>query len=112
MSARRPCLGPGGSTRCPTASIAPAGRRRCPRCTRAAEITRDLSPARAVYRTSRWRALSQQLRADHPWCVKCGSTEDLTVDHIIPLQHGGEPYAISNLQVLCRADQNRKHDQQ
>lgn len=33
-------------------------------------------------------------------CVKCGATEKLTVDHIIPLKKGGTP-AEQNLQILC-----------
>jgi len=35
-------------------------------------------------------------------CVRCGSTQDLTVDHIFPQSMGGT-HAISNLRCLCRA---------
>lgn len=34
-------------------------------------------------------------------CVHCRSTEDLTVDHIIPISKGGESN-FENLQILCR----------
>lgn len=53
---------------------------------------------------ARWTKLSKQLREIHPWCKECGSTKDLTVDHIIPLSdlHPSLRYEISNLQVLCR----------
>jgi len=34
-------------------------------------------------------------------CQKCGSLEDITVDHIIPIVRGGR-HAIGNLQALCR----------
>ncbi|MFZ9922676.1 MAG: HNH endonuclease, partial [Candidatus Nanopelagicaceae bacterium] len=29
------------------------------------------------------------MRAAHPYCKQCGTTNDLTVDHIIPLADGG-----------------------
>lgn len=35
-------------------------------------------------------------------CVICLSTEDLTVDHIIPLSAGGKKYNTENLQTLCK----------
>lgn len=35
-------------------------------------------------------------------CVRCGSTEDLTVDHIFPQSMGGT-HAITNLRCLCRS---------
>lgn len=40
-------------------------------------------------------------------CVKCGSTEELTIDHIIPLSKGGgdEP---QNWQTLCKPCNVRK----
>jgi 5-methylcytosine-specific restriction endonuclease McrA len=34
-------------------------------------------------------------------CLKCGNTNDLTVDHIVPLSRGGSNY-IYNLQPLCK----------
>lgn len=43
-----------------------------------------------------------------PFCSTCGATDDLTIDHITPLHLGGDPYAITNLQVLCRACNGRK----
>lgn len=50
-----------------------------------------------------WKNLSARLRKLQPWCLVpgCPST-DLTVDHIVPLSEGGEPYAVDNLRVLCR----------
>ena len=33
-------------------------------------------------------------------CMKCGKTENLTIDHILPLSMGGSK-AQSNWQVLC-----------
>lgn len=38
-------------------------------------------------------------RVEHK-CVTCGATENLTIDHIIPLRRGGTNDD-SNLQILC-----------
>ncbi|ASX00652.1 HNH endonuclease [Mycobacterium intracellulare subsp. chimaera] len=55
------------------------------------------------HRTSAWDRLSARLRKTSPFCEKCGTTTDLTVDHIIPLAEDPtlalEPL---NCRVLCR----------
>lgn len=58
---------------------------------------------------SPWKNLSRRLRKMQPFCSVpgCGNT-DLTVDHITPLSRGGEPYALSNLQVLCQPHNSAK----
>ena len=40
-------------------------------------------------------------------CLACGSGEDLTVDHIVPLSLGGSN-AITNIQPLCEECNGRK----
>lgn len=40
------------------------------------------------------------IRRDNHKCVKCGSSENLTADHIKPLIMGGED-CLENLQTLC-----------
>lgn len=40
------------------------------------------------------------LARDGNKCVKCGSTEDLTIDHIHPLSEGGVNHPV-NMQTLC-----------
>jgi 5-methylcytosine-specific restriction enzyme A len=46
----------------------------------------------------------QQL-LDFPYCQKCIEDDELIeavhVDHIVPLEHGGEPFEKKNLQSLC-----------
>lgn len=40
-------------------------------------------------------------------CVKCGTTETLTLDHIIPWSRGGDD-TVENLQTMCRPCNSRK----
>lgn len=42
-------------------------------------------------------------------CTICGTIEDLTVDHLIPLSKGGSD-DISNLRLLCRTHNSMKGD--
>ena len=43
-------------------------------------------------------------------CVKCGSTEDLHFDHIIPYSKGGSSTTSENIQLLCGKHNIQKHD--
>lgn len=40
-------------------------------------------------------------------CLKCGSTNDLTIDHVIPVKKGGKN-DISNYQPLCKSCNSKK----
>jgi len=42
-------------------------------------------------------------------CVHCGATENIQVDHIIPLSKGG-PHSIGNLMSLCGSCNSSKHN--
>ena len=43
-------------------------------------------------------------------CKKCSSTDNLTIDHIIPVSKGGSKHGKHNLQVLCAKCNYRKAD--
>jgi 5-methylcytosine-specific restriction endonuclease McrA len=45
--------------------------------------------------------------AQHPWCSRCGATDDLTADHTIPISQGGTD---SPLTVLCRSCNSSRGD--
>lgn len=53
---------------------------------------------------TRWKNFSKQLRRLSPLCEWCGSIEQLTVDHIIPVSEAPElVYVLENCRVLCRS---------
>ncbi len=49
-----------------------------------------------------WRAVRSVVRSEVRACEECGTTVDLTVDHIVPQSLGGTDVR-SNLRVLCRS---------
>ncbi len=52
----------------------------------------------------RWRLVRQKVLDRDGWrCVTCGKAGRLEVDHVTPLDACGDPYAMDNLQTLCRA---------
>lgn len=65
------------------------------------------------YSSTRWRKLREWYRGRHPLCEECelyGLTvpADL-VDHVVPIEEGGDPMAVSNLRSLCHSCHNKKH---
>ena len=55
-----------------------------------------------------WRVLSARLRRERGACEDCGSTADLTVDHIIEVSQGGSLLDEANCRVRCRRCHARK----
>lgn len=108
---RRPCLKCGHLTR--NAS-------RCDTCQAAWQQRQDQQRGSAHQRgyTAQWAAISRAAVSAHrsqvgDWCpgwqIPAHAATDLTGDHIVPKDHGGtdEP---SNVQVLCRGCNSRKHN--
>ncbi len=92
----RPCLGCGEPT---TAS-------RCPAC-RPAKPGKDRTHVHS--NTTRWKNLSQRLRKASPSCEWCGTTDALTLDHVIPVSITTElAYAVENCRVLCKSCNGRR----
>lgn len=58
---------------------------------------RALEKESGHFTAAEWREVLQEYGAA---CLHCGSTEHLTVDHVIPLSKGG-PNTKNNLQPLC-----------
>lgn len=53
------------------------------------------------------RLRSRVIERDGRRCQLCGSTDDLCIDHIVPVSKGGGD-ELDNLQVLCRSCNSRK----
>ncbi len=64
------------------------------------------------YQSSPWRRLRLMQLQRSPICEECARNGVTTLakvaDHIIPINQGGEPLDIENLQSLCHACHNRK----
>ncbi len=41
-------------------------------------------------------------------CLRCGATQDLTIDHVVPISAGG-PHSLDNVQPLCKPCNSKKH---
>ncbi len=76
---------------------------RCEPCR--ATYERDLNQRRggATARgyTRQWQAKAATVRRQQPACEVCGTTTDLTTDHVIPKVRGGTDDR-DNLRTLCR----------
>ena len=95
----RLCLEP----RCPNLV---AYRGRCRRHAR--QRNRDTHRNRHIYDSKRWRILRRKVLYDYPICQTCDEELATDVDHIRPIEQGGEPWSLSNLQALCRRCHGRK----
>ena len=49
-------------------------------------------------------------KRDHGRCVKCGATDELHFDHIIPFSRGGTSLTVDNIQLLCARHNLEKGD--
>jgi 5-methylcytosine-specific restriction endonuclease McrA len=69
-----------------------------------APVAADRRP-RGFYKTRRWQLRRMQVFTRDPFCADgrmCeGKAPSVEVDHIIPLEQGGAPYAMDNLRGSC-----------
>ena len=65
----------------------------------------DIKPTRREYIPKAVR--DAVLKRDNYRCVKCGSTQNLEIDHKVSLADGGTNH-IDNLQTLCQDCNRRK----
>jgi 5-methylcytosine-specific restriction endonuclease McrA len=90
MPSRRPCLGPGPP------HLSERGKSRC-----AAHATTAFAKAKLTYTRMPENVRQAVLARDGHKCVRCGSTQNLEVDHIVPVARGGR-HTAENGRTLCR----------
>ena len=66
----------------------------------------------SFYNSKRWRSLRNYFIQMYPLCVNCKRKGEIknarVVDHIVPINMGGSPIDIKNLQSLCDPCHNSK----
>ena len=72
-----------------------------------AAIRREANDRRRPSSTAWRRARATALHRDRYRCVQCGRAAE-EVDHIRPRAMGGDVYALSNLQSMCKPCHKRK----
>lgn len=93
------CLHP----RCPNPQTY---RGRCSSHARAREA--ETHPRKTVYNSARWKYLRHMVLFEHPICQHCENALAVDVDHITPIEQGGQPYERANVQALCKQCHGRK----
>src|SRR5699024_1568868 len=83
-----------------------AGRATCTACTGEGDRARPTrgSTAQRGY-GARWQRLSQRARRLQPFCLDCGTTQDLTTDHTPQAwkrQQEGKSIRLADVVVVCR----------
>jgi len=77
------------------------------------EYNKTRRTGQAFYYSGLWRRVRNRYMRENPLCVECKKKGGYVVvakivDHIIPINEGGEALAIDNLQSLCQMHHNQK----
>lgn len=76
---------------------------------------RNREADRQKYGSPAWRALSARARRLQPWCSDCGTSEDLTTDHLPSAWERvaqGKSIRLRDVQVLCRSHNAKRGSSQ
>ena len=61
-----------------------------------------MSRNHARLNAAHWRRVRRRVLARDNWrCRSCGRPARLECDHVVPIDKGGSPWALDNLQSLC-----------
>ena len=69
----------------------------------------DYMPVSHLSSKSKKEQRSRMSRRKRRFCAACGTAQNLTIDHIIPLAKGGKN-TLDNLQMLCESCNTEKAD--
>lgn len=58
--------------------------------------------------TRRWKELSARIIERDQVCAVCGTDQDMTTDHVIPISKGGAMWDEDNLVAMCRTHNSQK----
>ncbi len=71
-----------------------------------ARSARRRETTKGIFKTKRWALRRKQVFERDPFCADgrvCGGKKpSVEVDHVVPLDQGGDPYRLDGLQGICR----------
>jgi 5-methylcytosine-specific restriction endonuclease McrA len=62
---------------------------------------RRCATTNSIFKTKRWAMARKAVLARDPICKVCDNAISTQVDHIVPLEDGGDPYRLEGLQGIC-----------
>lgn len=63
-------------------------------------------PNKHIYNSAKWKRTRRRQLHDHPLCRECGVVAT-DVDHIQPIEQGGDVWSFTNLRSLCHSCHSR-----
>lgn len=81
----------------------------CPLCTTGARRHPSKNTRTAGRYDYQWRKARAEAIRLQPYCLFCGTSNDLTGDHILPMKEGGSN-SLDNIRVLCRSCNTRREN--
>lgn len=74
---------------------------------------RSKAPSAAVYKSQHWVELRARVLREEPMCAEPGCQERSTsVDHIVSLGNGGNPFDRANVRGMCYPHHAKRSSQQ
>jgi 5-methylcytosine-specific restriction endonuclease McrA len=81
-------------------------RGRCQECAAAREAATHSN--KAFYNSRAWQMLRRRVLYEQPICQHCDNALAVDVDHIVPIEQGGQRLTRANCQALCKRCHSQK----